>query len=87
MNEYALDLSTRGIRLTSSRPIELNSNLKLRFCFPMVSDNLIEIDGRVIHILPRKNSAGHYEVGVFFYPMSLPCQTLIANEVKRLLSD
>lgn len=87
MNEYALDLSTRGIRLTTSKPIELNADLKLRFRFPMVSDNLIEIDGRVVHKLPRKNSAGCYEVGVFFYPMSLSSKKLIANEMKRLLTD
>ena len=86
MNEIALDLSTGGIRLTTRKPIELNTYLKLRFRLPMVSDNLIEIDGRVVHRLPRKNSAGRYEIGVFFYPMSWSSKKLIANEMMRLLS-
>lgn len=85
--EYALNLSASGIRLTIENPVELNTNLALRFRLPMVSENLINASGRVVHRLPKQNSAGCYEVGVFFYPMPPFSRDVITKEVERLLDD
>jgi len=86
-NEYALNLSAGGIRMTVDKPVDPNTDLKLRFRLPMISDNLIAVTGRVVHRLPKQNSAGRYEIGAFFYPMSPLSHDLIANEVERLLAD
>lgn len=86
-NEFALDLSASGIRLTINKPIEPNTDLKLRFRLLMIDDHWINVNGRVVHRLPKRNSAGCYEVGVFFYPVSPFSQNLISKEVERLLAD
>ena len=85
--EYALDLSASGIRLTTTESLELNTNLQFCFRLPMVSNHQIEVDGRIVRKLPKRNSAARYEVGVFFYPMAARSRNAIAREVERLLSD
>lgn len=85
--EYALDLSASGIRLTTSESLELNTNLQFCFRLPMVSNDRIKVDGRIVRKLPKRNSAARFEVGVFFYPMAPHSRNMIAREVERLLKD
>lgn len=87
VKQYALDLSASGFRLTTSKPLELNTNLQFWFRLPMVTTDRIRVEGRVVRKLPKRNSAALYEVGVFFYPMPLHFLKTITREVKRLLSD
>ena len=85
--EYALDLSASGIRLTTKDSLDLNTNLQFWFRLPMVTNDRIKVDGRIVRKLPKRNSAALYEVGVFFYPMALRSRNTIAREVERLLRD
>ena len=85
--EYALNLSASGFRLTTSKSLELNTNLQFWFRLPMVTNDQIKVDGRIVRKLPKRNSAALHEVGVFFYPMAIHFRNTIAREVKRLLSN
>jgi hypothetical protein len=85
--EYALDLSASGTRLTTIDSLDPNTDLQFRFRLPMVSRDLVEASGRVVHQRSKRNSAGRYEVGIFFYPLEPGAQSVIECELARLLSD
>lgn len=85
--EYALNLSVGGMLLTASLPIDANAELGLRFQLPMVSPDWIDVRGRVIHRRRGRNSAGLYEVGLFFLDASAAARGAIEAEVWRLLEQ
>jgi DNA-binding response OmpR family regulator len=85
--EYALDLSVGGMRITCDDRIELNDDLNVRFQLPLVARDLITARARVVHQAPKRNSAGKREAGIFFYPMPARFRRLIEVEVTRLLSS
>ncbi len=86
-NEYALDISTSGVRVTIDDRAELNTDLEMRFRLPMVSGQWIDVTGRVVHRIDKRNSAGRYEVGVFFYSLAKDSQMIVGREIERLLAD
>lgn len=84
--EYALNVSISGMRLTSSEQLELNSDLQLVFRMPLVASREVRVAARLVRMLPQRNSAGRYEIGVFYYPLGDADVDLIEQEVARLLS-
>jgi len=85
--EYALDLSVGGMRVTCDDRIELNDDLNVRFQLPLVARDQIGVRARVVHQAHKRNSAGKREAGIFFYPMPARFRRLIEIEVTRLLSS
>lgn len=85
-HEYALDLSTSGLRLTSQWALEENTDLKLHFSLPMIAEDEIQVACRLARKSTRLNSCGRYEVGVFFYPQAPRIREILGQEVARLLS-
>lgn len=83
--EYALNVSISGMRLTSSALLELNSDLSLVFRMPLIESREIRVAARLVRNLPQRNSAGRYEIGVFYYPFADADVDLIECEVTRLL--
>lgn len=83
--EFALDLSSTGMRVTISDPLESNTDIDLAFVLPSLSPQEIAVRARIIHRSTTPNSAGRWEMGIFFYPMSEEAQGLIDAEIKRLL--
>lgn len=84
--EFAVNLSTTGMRMTTRVPLEPNTDIGLRFRLPVTSNRTIEAQARVVHRLSRLNSWGRYEVGLFFYPLDDACLEALAREVDRLLT-
>ena len=85
-NEYVLNLSASGIRLTSVDRPKLDTDLQVSFRLPMASGGSIRARGRVVHQMSKRNSDGRYEVGVFFHPIDPQCRKMINREVNRLLT-
>ncbi len=85
--EYALDLSVTGLRLTSEQSLEENTDLELRFSLPMISEEVIETSARLVRRDARRNSSGRHEVGVFFYPLEQRHVDVLRQEVERLLGN
>ena len=85
--EFARDLSTSGIRLTSAVPLEPNMDLDLRFCLRMVSDRELAAMVRVIHVLPLRNSWGRREAGAVFTSLNPEARRVVSTEVERLARD
>lgn len=85
--EYALDLSTSGLRLTSQWALEENTDLELHFSLPMIAEDEIHTTCRLARKSVRLNSCGRYEVGVFFYPLVPRFREILGQEVARLLSS
>ena len=85
-SEYALNLSTSGIRITSAKRPKLNSDLDLSFRLPMISGESVSARGHVVYQRPIRNSAGRYEVGVHFRAIDFRSQNTINCEVSRILS-
>ncbi|MGI9432351.1 MAG: PilZ domain-containing protein [Myxococcota bacterium] len=83
--EYALNVSISGMRLTSSSLLELNSDLSLVFRMPLVESREIRVAARLVRRLPQRNSAGLHEIGVFYYPLADADVDLIEREVTRLM--
>ncbi len=84
--EYVLNLSAGGIRLTSVDRPKLDTDLQVSFRLPMSSGDPIRARGRVVHQMSKRNSAGRYEVGVFFDPIDPQYRRMISREVDRLLT-
>ncbi len=84
--EYVLNLSASGIRLTSVDRPKLDTDLQVSFRLPMSSGDPIRARGRVVHQMSKRNSAGRYEVGVFFDPIDPQYRKMISREVDRLLT-
>jgi PilZ domain len=85
--EFALDLSASGMRTTSAERIDPNTDVEISFQLPMVGEQTIDAKGRVVHRMPKRNSAGRFEIGMFFYEMQPPHRDLIEREVNRLLGS
>ena len=85
MSEYALNLSTSGIRITSAKSPKLNSDLDFSFRLPMISGESVSACGRVVYQMPIRNSGGRYEVGVRFHSIDSRSQKAIKCEVSRIL--
>ena len=83
--EFALDVSSTGMRLTVSEPLESNTDVTLRFRLIHFSEDELEIRARTIHRTSIQNSAGRWEMGSFFYPMAPEHLVLIEAEITRLL--
>ena len=85
-SEYALSLSLGGMRITSTRRIEPNTDVRVRFQLPHAPDETIEAGGRVIYSRSQPRAAAPWEIGVFFYPLDERSEAQIDREVKRLLA-
>ena len=85
--EFALDLSTTGIRLTSATLLELNSDVQLRFRLPLVRTRPIETTARVVRLCEKRNTWGRFEVGVFLNGLEPSEHAAIESEVERLLGS
>jgi len=83
--EYAISLSIAGVGLASSRKIRPNTPVKLRFVLDVPDHDIIEAEGRAVHMRPATREDADYEVGVFFYPLSTRAAGAIQGEVSRLL--
>jgi hypothetical protein len=84
--EFAVDLSITGMRLTSRVALDPNTDLELRFCLPLIENRLIQSSARVVHQCPKPNSWGRYETGIFFYPLRPEDLRVIEREIDRLLT-
>lgn len=82
--EYALNLSVAGMGLSSSRSIEPNTDITVRFWTPERSE-LIELSARVIHCQDSRRRYAPFELGVFFYPPAPAVAVRLENAVARLL--
>jgi DNA-binding response OmpR family regulator len=85
--ERAEDLSCGGIRLCSSRALELNSEVGLRFRLPAQGSEPVATAGRVIHCRPISEGLGAYILGIFFLSCDPAHHARIEAEVMRLLDD
>lgn len=85
--EYALNLSLTGMRMTSSVPVEPNTDVAFRTALPLVGEGPVEGRARVVYRAPKRNSAGLFEAGAFFYPMEPEARRLVESELVRLLTD
>jgi CheY-like chemotaxis protein len=83
--EYGLGLSVGGMRVTSSRPLEPNTDVRLRFQLPASGEELVSAGARVIYRRERSGAPVPYELGVFFYPLDAWTRDRIEAEVERLL--
>ena len=86
-NEFVLNISASGIRMTSVERPKLNKDLQVSFRLPMASGDFIRARGRVVHQMSKRNSDGRYEVGVFLHPIDSECRKMINREVNRLLTE
>lgn len=84
--EFALDMSVTGIRLTATETTSTNTDLELRFRLPLIADDTIVAIARVVHQSRHRNSWARFEVGAVFYPMEDRHTEVIECEVERLLS-
>lgn len=84
--EYAISLSIAGMGLASSRKITPNTPVKLRFMIGSPEDQLVEAEGRAVHIRPSQREGADFEVGVFFYPLAESACGAIQAEVNTLLA-
>lgn len=84
--EWAVDLGVGGMRVTSARVLEPNTDVRLRFRLPTQGDECIDLRARVIHRHPAREPGGPHEVGVFFYPLDAASQARLEREVRRLLA-
>lgn len=80
--EYALNLSVGGMLITSTRPLDPNTPVRVRFRLPG-QDRSVEASGRVIY---RKRGAddGPDHVGVFFDPLDETAASAVACEVEAI---
>jgi len=87
--EYAISLSIAGMGLASSREIAPNTPVKLRFVLDSMrsaSDSeMVEAEGRAVHVRPARRHDASFEVGIFFYPLADDACGAIQAEVMRLL--
>lgn len=84
--EHAISLSIAGMGLASSRKIAPNTPVKLRFVLGAPEDQLVEAEGRAVHIRPTQRDGADFEVGVFFYPLADRACGAIQAEVNKLLA-
>ena len=84
--EWALNLSASGMRLTYADELEPNTDVRLRFRLLMVAEQVIEADARLVHHSRLRNSWGRFEIGVFLYPLPFQQRRIIEREVARLLA-
>ena len=83
--EYAISLSIAGVGLASSRRIQPNTRVKVRFALDASGPGIVEAEGRAVHMRPAKRENSDYEVGVFFYPLAAETAGAIQAEVARHL--
>ncbi len=85
-SEYASTLSCGGMCLVSSRPLERNTEVHLRF--RLTPDGpLVEADARVLwQARFERDGQTLYRLGLFFYPLRADHKELVAREVARILS-
>lgn len=86
-SEYALNLAIGGMGMTSSRSLEPNTDVEVRFRLPGQDDEFIAVKGRVIYLREEPVAGAPNELGLFFYPPDERTQQLIAAEVEQLLSE
>jgi len=84
--QRAENLSTGGIRLCSTVPLEINATVGLRFRLPLHPDEVIAVGARVIHCAPAADRKGVYTVGLFFRSIPPRGRTLVEVEIVRLLA-
>lgn len=84
--EFALDLSATGARLTMTEATSAKTELELRFRLPMIADDTIVATARVVHQSHDRNSWARFEAGVFFDPMANRHTEIVESEIERLLS-
>jgi hypothetical protein len=85
--ERADTLSCGGLRLLSSRPLEPNASIGLRFRLDEDSSApVIAARGRVIYCQPRTRLRPAHAVGVVFTDLDAPQRELVAAAVDRILS-
>ena len=85
VEERAENLSWGGIRLRSGRPLELNTDVVLRFRLSEQSTETIRAEGRVIHCHPHPELGGMHSAGIFFSSLEPRYRELIEAEIERLL--
>lgn len=82
--EYARNLSQGGLGVLSTREIEANTDVTLRFTLEGDGRH-VEIRGRVVYL--RREAIGeNHEIGIFFYPMDEPTRAAIDREVERRIA-
>ncbi len=85
-SEYASTLSCGGMCLVSSRPLERNTEVHLRFRLSP-DGPLVEADARVLwQARFERDGQTLYRLGLFFYPLRADHKELVAREVARILS-
>ncbi len=83
--EYALSLSRGGIGLTSTRTIEPNTEIGLRFWLPQCGSELADVRARVVYQRSGHGEFAPYRVGAFFLDLDEQLAAGIEREVRRLL--
>jgi tetratricopeptide (TPR) repeat protein len=83
--EFASNLSIGGMRATSARPLERNTDVRVRFSLPSQPREAVEVDGRVIYLQVQHAGLAPYEIGLFFYPMGDCVRERLLREVEALL--
>jgi PilZ domain len=90
-NECILNLSSGGLRLWSSRPLEVNQEIRLRFR-PQPEAAFIRANARVVNCMPAPSGEPRHSIGVFFLDLSasdreridaLVAQRLAGSETQR----
>jgi DNA-binding response OmpR family regulator len=82
--EYAIDLSPGGMRVTSARALDPNTEVCVRF---RVESAWVDATARVAHRRAALDSSAPYEIGLFFQRIAPEAQTLVCREVDRSLAD
>lgn len=85
VREFSINLSATGMRLTSTLPIDVNRDIRLRFELPSVAHGAIGVEARVVHRITFRNSQGCWEIGVFFKGLEDADREAIARYVESLL--
>ena len=79
---YAHTLSQGGMGLVADRPVEVNTDLSLRFEFRPAPEPL-EVSARVVYCQALREAAGLHRIGVFFYPMPAEREQCLVEFVER----
>jgi DNA-binding response OmpR family regulator len=82
--ETGISLSIGGMGIATTRPIGVNTFVRVRFTVPESVDEPIETEGRATYVL--KAGAPTQSFGMFFYPLRDRAAGLIRREVERLLA-
>jgi DNA-binding response OmpR family regulator len=82
--EYAIDLSPGGMRVTSARPLDPNTDVCVRF---RVESAWVDATARVANRRAAFDSSAPYEIGLFFQQIAPEAQILVSREVERSLAE